>query len=145
MSTTNLCEDGGTLQHRSLGEGDWHQELAIRSLLARCTRSLDRGEDEAEFLDCWTDDAVFLVSGKSLRSREERRLLFHGVQRPIRHMMTDSVITMDEDNGHHECNLLVFGDTDQGPYVRTHGFYSDHLLHTRSGWRLISRLVTKFA
>lgn len=113
-------------------------QLSIRRLVARCMLTFDQGDEDA-WLACWTSDAVFRVSGRVAQTRDELRGLFRGAARPMHHMTADSVMDVDGDTATHECSLVVFVPSADGPRIRTHGHYSDRLARTEDGWRFSYR------
>ena len=118
-------------------------ELSIRELVARCMLAFDHG-DEYAWLACWAPDAVFRVNGKVARTRDELSGLFRGAARPIHHMTADSVIDVHGDTATHECSLVVFEPSADGPRIRTHGHYSDRLVRTDDRWLFSYREMNPF-
>ena len=128
-------------------------ELAIRNLLSRLAFLADTAplDDLDEYIDCFTDDAVWESPQEVRRGRAEvlsgaRERRQAGVQGPgtnSRHVLgTTSVRAEGPEEASADSYFMAFGDTTTQPTVRVMGHYHDTFRRTGGRWRVAHRQVT---
>jgi len=133
-------------------------QSAIADLVARLAHLADMGGDLQEYLDCFTDDAVWefpgnpaldLPPGRSegrhqiaadrVRRRDDR---FQGPGTGTRHLNTTLAVDVRTANTADATSywLFVAGGPD-GPVVRAMGAYHDTFRRIDGRWRLAHRRI----
>jgi len=133
-------------------------DAEIRTLLARIAQLADTG-DLAEYLTCFTDDAVWAMPDNAavgmtanekrghaeiLAGAQERRA--SGLQGPgteSRHVLTTIAIDVEsETRATARSYFLFFATTVLTPTLRTMGQYDDVFVKGEHGWQLAHRTIT---
>jgi 3-phenylpropionate/cinnamic acid dioxygenase small subunit len=134
-------------------------EQEIRNLVAHLAHLADMDPDLDDYLDCYTDDAVWEFPGNESESlghsrtegkaeiaadrRQRRGDRFQGPGTNTRHVNTTLAVRVDgSDTAEAESYWLFVGDTTGTPVVRSIGHYLDRFSRTPSGWKLSSRQIT---
>ncbi len=106
-------------------------KAAIREVLEEYCLRLEVNPFE-EWLDLFTDDAVYEVYGKTLRGREEIGALLskapHGV-----HIGGAARIELDGDRADTVQNYVFYGDNEK---YSNRGWYYRALVRTDGGWKI---------
>lgn len=116
---------------------------AIRELTARYNQTFDGGDLEG-WLDCFTEDIVFILGGKELgRGLDGMRKFGAEMQGKlqVRHLTTDAIIRVTGDTATQDVYLLLV-DTSAGSAFKTSGCYADELRKTPDGWKFSKRVAT---
>jgi 3-phenylpropionate/cinnamic acid dioxygenase small subunit len=130
-------------------------ELEIRNLLARIFHLADFSPDLTEYLECFTEDAVWettesagahtgnrLVGRAALaRDREHVRAARHqGPGTNTWHVITNLVVRVGDDGtADVDSYYLWVVGSDETPRVDAIGRYQDRLRRTEQGWKLARR------
>jgi 3-phenylpropionate/cinnamic acid dioxygenase small subunit len=134
-------------------------EQEIRNLVARLAHLADMDPDLADYLACFTDDAVWefpgsqrdqlghsRTEGKDQIAADRRKRRADGFQGPgtnTRHVNTTLAVRVDgSDTAEAESYWLFVGDTLGTPVVRSIGHYHDRFARTPGGWKLAFRQIT---
>jgi 3-phenylpropionate/cinnamic acid dioxygenase small subunit len=134
-------------------------EQEIRNLVARLAHLADMATDLDEYLDCFTDDAVWEFPGNEREQlghsrtegkdqiaadrRERRADGFQGPGTNTRHVNTTLAVRVDgSDTAEAESYWLFVGDTVDTPVLRAMGHYLDRFTRTPEGWKLAFRQIT---
>jgi ketosteroid isomerase-like protein len=119
-------------------------ERAIVRTLTTYGHGLDY-DLEAEFVDCWTEDAVLHWPGlepivgraaiaETFRRHTHAPAYFH------KHVMVEPLITIDGDTALVDSMFSRFDAYDDGPGLRSFGRYRDRLVRCPDGrWRFQER------
>lgn len=151
MSTDNRVDDKAVQLVRD--------EQEIRNLVARLAHLADMDPGLDDYLDCFTDDAVWEFPGNASEQlghsrtegkdqiaadrRERRADGFQGPGTNTRHVNTTLAVRVDgSDTAEAESYWLFVGDTLGAPVVRAIGHYHDRFARTPEGWKLASRQIT---
>ena len=120
-------------------------ERAIMSTLHAYGNSIDYG-NEAEYRDCWLEDAVlhWPTYREPLRGHEAILGAFrahtHAPDVYHKHFVLDPRIEISGDRAHVESYYARLDDRDGGPYIRSFGRYLDTLRRGDDGrWRFSER------
>ncbi len=125
-------------------------ELEIRNLLSRLAQLADDAEDLDEYLQLFTEDAVWEAARFGVKKgREEIRVGAEerragGTSGPgthTRHLITTSVIQVDGDAATGRSVFLYLVDTQTHPALSMIGVYEDILRRTSDGWKLAHRRI----
>ncbi len=119
---------------------------SIRELIANYCFYYDDAMFE-QWVDLWTDDAVFNVDGKTLRGRAalqqftcEARLV--NGKPPVKHLTMNQVIEVNGHTAIARCYLLTMMKRKDGALTAvTAGVYNDKLVKTDRGWRFAERTL----
>ncbi|HEY6624010.1 MAG TPA: nuclear transport factor 2 family protein [Acidimicrobiales bacterium] len=134
-------------------------EQEIRNLVARVAHLADMDPDLVDYLDCFTDDAVWEFPGSARENlghsrtegrdqiaadrRARRADGFQGPGTNTRHVNTTLAVRVDgSDTAEAESYWLFVGDTLGSPVLRGIGHYNDRFTRTPQGWKLSSRQIT---
>jgi 3-phenylpropionate/cinnamic acid dioxygenase small subunit len=134
-------------------------EQEIRNLVARVAHLADMDPDLDDYLDCFTDDAVWEFPGSASEDlghsrtegrdqiaadrRQRRADGFQGPGTNTRHVNTTLAVRVDgSDVAEAESYWLFVGDTLGSPVLRGIGHYHDRFSRTPEGWKLASRQIT---
>ncbi len=119
-------------------------QLAIRELTAGYNQAFDEGRIEA-WLDCFTDDAVFEITGAPPTiGRDRLRSLIEviGTLGFVHHSL-DHRVEVDGDTARQTCRLVLgYRDAQRAPDSSrwmNSGRYRDELVRTDAGWRFARR------
>ena len=116
---------------------------AIQELTARYNQTFDTGDLEG-WLDCFTEDILFILGGKELgRGLEGMRKFGAEMQGKlrVRHLTTDAIIRVTGDTATQNVYLLLV-DISAGSVFKTSGCYADELRKTRGAWKFSKRVAT---
>ncbi|MGH7906646.1 MAG: nuclear transport factor 2 family protein [Candidatus Binataceae bacterium] len=126
--------------------GEWQDREQIRELYARYSITLDSG-DFAEWLDCFTDDAVLTsprfgnFSGRAnLRSFVARYKESLGGAR-VMHVNSNLSFALDGEHGRGGCYFTFFHCKDGRLTLAAIGHYRDRFHCGNSIWRFENREV----
>jgi hypothetical protein len=138
-------------------------EMAIRNLVAHLALLADRAPDLKEYLDCFTEDAIWeyaeaararvkdgqeglrlvgraAIETDRLRLRGER---FQGPSGKRFHVNTTLEVTVHGDGTAEAQSYWLFVDGEgTPPQVRRIGHYHDRFRKAASGWKLAHRTVS---
>ncbi|HXA34137.1 MAG TPA: nuclear transport factor 2 family protein [Acidimicrobiales bacterium] len=133
-------------------------EMEIRNLVAHLAHLADMAKDLDEYLECFTEDAVweFPGDGEGLAHSqnmgrdaikadrfERRNDRFQGPGTNTRHVNTTlSVRVLSDETAEAESYWLFVTDTTGQPQVRSMGHYFDRFRRTDDGWKFASRQIT---
>lgn len=138
-------------------------ENEIRNLVARLAHMADLAPTLDEYLDCFTDDAVWeyseasratvtdgrpglRVAGRAVIADDRQRLRrdrFQGPGTNTFHVNTTlTVRILDADNAEAESYWLFIDGKGGNPQVRKIGRYHDRFRRIGGGWKLARREVT---
>jgi len=128
-------------------------ELDIVRVLNRYAHGIDYG-DEDDWLDCFTEDAVWearsVASGSMLMrhaGRASLKAFVSGHTRPPelyhKHLVAEPIVTVDRDRATAVCYLLLVVAGPGGlPAIASFGRYRDELRRCTDGkWRIAHRAV----
>lgn len=146
---------------RDLARWDLAAELQIRNLIARVAHAADTADTEClrtEYLDCFTDDAIFelrtsgsagstaagIMQGKTaiLASALDRRRI--GLQGPgthTMHVVTSTALQVSGDQARAQSSFMFLGQLNTTPVVQVAGLYDDRFRKVQGVWRLAHRLA----
>jgi ketosteroid isomerase-like protein len=126
-------------------------ERGILRTLYQYAHSLDYGHEE-DFLDCWTETAVWEavfeafrreVSGRPRREtgRDEIAAFYrkhtHAPSRFHKHLLIEPQISVHGDEARVESYFVRIDEHPDGPYIQAFGRYQDVLVRCGDGrWRL---------
>jgi uncharacterized protein (TIGR02246 family) len=117
--------------------------IEIRELAARYNNAIDDGQLD-EFLELFTDDAVFEVAGSPpAKGKAEIAALISAFPTGHIHATTDAVVRVDGDLATQRCTLICLGrrrDRGEQSVIAT-GRYADDFVRTASGWKFTKRLA----
>lgn len=132
-------------------------ELEIRNLVARLHQLADFADDLNDYLECFTEDAVWEFPGdgealgharnvgrKAIEAdRLERRGdRFQGPGTNTRHLNINLVVTVRDDGTAAADSYWIFvNDTVGRPFIRSTGRYHDEFRKTDKGWRFSLRQI----
>ncbi|MEZ5372947.1 MAG: nuclear transport factor 2 family protein [Microthrixaceae bacterium] len=131
-----------------------HQRIS--NLIGRYGQTVDEWPRQPDaYADLFTEDAEFTDNGVTIRSREKLRRLMslaaeHTGDQPLlagtRHLMLNTVIEVDGEQGTGSVDLLVIELSDQhGWRIRGSGRYHDQYVRDPDGaWRFRSRRLEWF-
>lgn len=119
---------------------------SIRELIANYCFCYDEAMFE-QWVDLWTDDAVFNVDGKVMRGRaalqqftREARLV--NGKPPVKHLTMNQMIEVTGHTANARCYLLTMMKRKDGSLTAvTAGVYNDKLVKTDRGWRFAERAL----
>ena len=137
-------------------------EFEIRNLVARLAHLADRAPDLEEYLDCFTEDAIWEVSPESLakitapvsrphlvgRAAIEadrlhvREIKHQGPGAETFHANTTLAVRVGDDGTAEAESYWLFIDAKFEPAIKRIGHYHDRFQRTDNGWRLARRVVT---
>lgn len=113
--------------------------------------TLDYGPEE-DFLDCFTDDAVWAQAGRFARPETARRfegrgglikLFRHHTHAPDvyhKHLLVEPRITLTGDEAHVDSYYIRLDEHPDGAYMRSFGRYRDRVVRCPDGrWRIQER------
>jgi ketosteroid isomerase-like protein len=130
--------------------GRLEDEQAILRTLSTYGHGLDYNL-EAEFLDCWTEDAVLIwpdrppIVGReaiatAFRAHTHAPAVFH------KHVIVEPRIEIAGDRATSECYFARLDDYEDGPEIRSFGRYRDVLQRGGDGrWRFQERRTEREA
>ena len=126
-------------------------ERDVLHTLYQYAHTLDYGPED-EFLDCFTDDAVWAQAGRYARPETARRfegrhglILFfrHHTHAPDvyhKHLLVEPRIVLDGDDARVESYYIRIDEHPDGVYVRSFGRYRDRVVRCPDGkWRIRER------
>jgi uncharacterized protein (TIGR02246 family) len=116
--------------------------LAIRELAARYNRAFDYGDPEA-WVDCFTDDGVFIRGDKQLAAGHSALLAFARKVIPtmkVKHCTTDAIVEVDGDTGSHDAYLILMNCGEQVSASNS-GRYLDKVVRQNGRWKFKERVV----
>jgi hypothetical protein len=131
-------------------------ELEIRNLIARIFHLADLEPDLTEYVECFTDDAVWesasasagahtsnrLVGREALR-RDREQVRADGHQGPgtnTWHVITNIVVRVGDDGtAEAESYYVWVVEANVAPRVAAIGLYRDRFRRTEHGWKLAHR------
>lgn len=138
---------------------DLADELQIRNLIARVAHAADTADPErlrSEYLDCFTDDAVFelrtsgsvgsavagVMRGKAeiLASALDRRRI--GLQGPgthTMHVVTSTALHVGGDEARAQSSFMFLGRLNASPVIQVAGLYDDQFRKVQGKWRIAHR------
>jgi hypothetical protein len=136
-------------------------ELQIRNLLAHVARAADTATDaelDSQYLDCFTQDAVWEsrlatlpdgVSSATRRGRAELRTAAlerrrSGLQGPgthSMHLVMTSVVRIDGSSATAQSSFVLLGDLHEKAGIVAAGIYDDQLRRDEGRWRLAHRVL----
>jgi uncharacterized protein (TIGR02246 family) len=115
----------------------------IRQLIARYCHLVDARRIE-EWVDCFTDDAVFEVRGSRHEGRDALLKLGQGLRESgnrSRHWVTNVLVDVDGDHATSESYLMMLSATAE-PALLGSGVYRDRVRRVDGRWRFAERIVT---
>ncbi|WP_300265736.1 nuclear transport factor 2 family protein [Microbacterium sp.] len=134
------------------------EQLALIILIGRIAQLADSGDPD-DYLDCFTDDAVWdltdatglaletqTIRGRAallagVRSRREAGLQGPGTH--TRHDVSSIVIDVDGDRAQSRSYFRYYRQTNTQPELVAMGTYDDSFVRTPSGWRLQRRVISR--
>jgi 3-phenylpropionate/cinnamic acid dioxygenase small subunit len=125
-------------------------ELEIRNLIARIAHQSDHGEDLADYMACFTEDAEWnfpvgaRVGQAAIRAgAEERRGTgMTGPGSHTRHLLTTIEVRADgSDTATSQAYFVYLVDTHETPRIFNCGHYRDTWRRTPDGWKLAIRNI----
>ena len=128
-------------------------ERAVLATLHRYGHAIDAG-DEAEWVDCFTEDAAFVARGRhsghtalEVYGRAQlRAFIAEHSRRPFAfhlHCIVEPVVVLDGDTATNDCYLFVLMEHEGRPVLRVFGRYHDDLVRCPDGrWRFRRRAAT---
>lgn len=123
--------------------GKTEDYLEIRELTARYNVTFDSGDVEG-WLECFTDDMVFVLNGKEVgRGIPAMREFCHKMQRTlkVRHFTTDAIIRVEGNTATQDAYLMVI-DVSKGSQFKSSGAYADQLRRVNGQWKFSKRVAT---
>lgn len=120
-----------------------NEHIAITRLMYRYARCADQ-KDYAGFADVFCEDAVFLFHGKPvtpLRDIQEMMLALENYSRTL-HQVSNVLFDVDGERATGETYCLashIFTEDEREKKIDMGIIYSDELLKTESGWRIMRR------
>ena len=128
---------------------DAHDELAVRSLIARIALLGDAADANEldEFLGCFTEDTEWQAPGASGQGHASLRAGMQsgaeGRGSDTRHVITTQSVKFEgPDTAISDCCFLFYGDVSSAPAIRLIGVYHDTVRRTDEGWKLARREVS---
>lgn len=99
---------------------------------------------EAEFLDCWAEDALLNWGSNSFRGEAEIRTTFrahtHAPSIYHKHLLSEPLIQIDGDRARAQSMFARVDSYPEGPKVLAIGRYRDVLVRSKDGrWRFAER------
>jgi 3-phenylpropionate/cinnamic acid dioxygenase small subunit len=107
----------------------------IQQLLAGASLALDV-DDAGAYLDCFTEDGVFVTYGRDWPNGERLRQMLDAAPKGL-HLCGVPVVDRAEDGGVRSRQNFLFVDRVSGEQ-RT-GLYTDDLVRADAGWRIRRR------
>ncbi len=129
---------------------DVADELEIRNLLARLAQCADDAEDLDEYVQLFTEDAVWEGSAVGRRkghaeilegARERRASGTSGPGANSRHVVTTAAVRLGGDVASGRSVFQFYRQTHAQPVLATMGVYEDAFRRTRDGWKLAHRRI----
>jgi uncharacterized protein (TIGR02246 family) len=114
----------------------------IRQLIARYCHLVDARRIE-EWVDCFTDDAVFEVRGSRTEGRDAILKMGEGIRQSgtgSRHWVTNVIVDVDGDEATSESYLMMVSQSAE-PAIRASGVYRDRLRRVDGRWRFSERVA----
>jgi uncharacterized protein (TIGR02246 family) len=115
----------------------------IRNLIAAYAHAIDDGRTE-DVVATFCPDATVVIPGyDDLHGGDAIRTAYEGMvpRRPQRHVVANTLVTVDGETASATSDLLVLGKGESGWAVRFVGRYRDELRHTEKGWRFAARTL----
>lgn len=117
--------------------------LEIRKLTAQYNQTFDSGNLDG-WMDCFTDDIIFILDGKELGNGLAAMRKFGASMQAklqVRHITTDAIVEINGDTATQDVYLLLI-DTSNGSEFKTSGCYSDQLRRVNGRWKFNHRIAT---
>jgi uncharacterized protein (TIGR02246 family) len=115
----------------------------IRNLIAGYAHAIDDGRTD-DVVATFCPDATVAIPGRDvLTGLEAIRTAYAGMvpRRPQRHVVVNTLVTVDDDTASATSDLLVLGQGESGWAIRFVGRYRDEFRHTPQGWRFAARTL----
>jgi uncharacterized protein (TIGR02246 family) len=115
----------------------------IRNLIAAYAHALDDGRTD-DVVATFCPDATVVIPGYGdLCGEDAIRAAYEGMvpRRPQRHVVANTLVTVDDETASAVSDLLVLGKGESGWAIRLVGRYRDQLRQTEKGWRFAVRTL----
>jgi len=122
-------------------------ERSILDTLYRYGHSIDYGW-RAEWLDCWTPDAVLVWPHHTFTGLEEIGQAFddhsHAPEAFHKHLLIEPRVKLAGDNATADSYFARLNNSPEGPVTRSFGRYRDRLVRCQDGqWRMEHRVCER--